>query len=87
MNSPILYGFNNNISTPPAKFWSVPLNAIPIATPADAKIAINDDVSIPSMPITVTISIKYNTILTMLRTKVARDWSTFLLDIMLLTKL
>ena len=58
MKSPTLYGFSNSMRTPPAKFWRVPLKAIPIATPADAKIAMKLLVSIPKIPIMVIIRIK-----------------------------
>ena len=44
------------MSTPPAKFCSVPLSAMPMATPALAKMAINELVSMPSTPITVMMS-------------------------------
>ena len=44
------------MSTPPAKFCSVPLKAIPMATPALAKMAINELVSMPNTPITVMMS-------------------------------
>ncbi len=63
------------MSTPPAKFCKVPLNAIPTATPAEAKMAINEVVFMPKMPITVTISIKYSTIRTMLSTNTAKERS------------
>ena len=63
------------MSTPPAKFCSVPLSAIPMATPAEAKSAINDEVSMPRMPMTVTINMKYSTMRTRLSTNVAKDWS------------
>ena len=38
------------MSTPPAKFCKVPLNAIPTAIPADANTARNELVSMPKIP-------------------------------------
>ena len=51
------------MSTPPAKFWRVPLSAIPMATPALAKMAMNELVSMPNTPMTVMMSRKSSVIL------------------------
>ena len=52
------------MSTPPAKFCNVPLRAIPMATPALAKMAMNELVSMPSTPMTVIMSRNSSVILT-----------------------
>lgn len=48
--SPSLKGRNITKKAPPAKFASKPPQAAPIATPAAAKSAANDVVSIPKKP-------------------------------------
>ena len=55
--------------TPPAKFCNVPLRAIPMATPALAKMAMNELVSMPNTPMTVMMSRKSN----VMRMKLSRN--------------
>lgn len=78
MKSPTLYGLNSKTITPPAKFCSVPLNAIPTANPAEANTATNDVVSIPNIPIMMTIKNNVSVMLIALNRNVRRDNSTFL---------
>ena len=66
MKSPTLKGLNRRIITPPAKFCSVPLRAMPMATPADANRAMNDEVSMPRMLTMTMMSRNHATTLTML---------------------
>ena len=49
MKSPTLKGLNRMIITPPAKFCKVPLKAMPMANPAEANKATNDEVLMPKM--------------------------------------
>jgi hypothetical protein len=63
-------------TTPPAKFCNVPLNAIPIAKPAEANIARNDEVFTPKVWIIAKISIISNKALTRLRKKLHNEAST-----------
>ena len=56
--------------TPPAKFWSVPLRAMPMAMPAEAKRAMNDEVSMPKMDTRMTMSTSHSSTLTTLVRKV-----------------
>ena len=76
MKSPTWNGLNIRIITPPAKFCNVPLNAMPIARPADAKIATNDVVSIPRMLMIVIIRNSVSEMLTRLIRKLLSEAST-----------
>ena len=61
MKSPTLNGLNKMMITPPAKFCKVPLNAMPMANPAEARRATNDEVLTPKMLIINIIRIKFST--------------------------
>lgn len=83
--SPTRNGLNKRIITPPAKFCNVPLNAIPIATPAEAKRAINELVSIPNTLISMMTNMKFNVILTRLLINVNNEASTSFFCMILMT--
>ena len=76
--SPTLKGLNNKIITPPAKFCNVPLNAIPMATPAEANKAIKELVSMPNTLIMVMSNTKLSVMPTRLLTKEYKEASTCL---------
>ena len=64
------------IISPPAKFCNEPLNAILIATPAEANNATNEVVLIPKIPMINTIRISMSVILIKLRKKDCTEGST-----------
>ena len=66
------------MSTPPAKFCKVPLNAMPTATPADANTARNELVSMPKMPTMMMIRITFSEMDTRLLRNDVNDASIFL---------
>ena len=66
MKSPALKGRKTRIMIPPAKFWTVPFSAIPIAIPPPASKAANDVVSTPRAPTVTMIRIIVSAMLTML---------------------
>ena len=66
MKSPVLNGRKIRSMIPPAKFCTVPFNAIPIAIPPPASRAAREVVSIPNVPTVVMISMIVRAMLTML---------------------
>ena len=61
MKSPTLKGLNMMMTTPPAKFCKVPLKAIPMAKPAEARRATSEEVLTPRIPIIMIINTKFST--------------------------
>ncbi len=61
MKSPTLKGRNSMMTTPPAKFCKVPLNAMPTANPAEASKATSEDVFTPRMLMMKMIRMKFST--------------------------
>lgn len=76
IKSPTLKGLKSRIITPPAKFCSVPLNAIPMATPAEAKRAMNELVSMPRIPIIIMTNRKLSVMFNRLLVNEKSDAST-----------
>ena len=72
------------MSTPPAKFCSVPLKAMPTATPAEANTARNELVS---MPIMVMARSRLSDMLTKLCRKVVKEGAISLLTDMICSAL
>ena len=71
MKSPALNGLKTSIMMPPAKFWTVPLSAMPMAIPPAASRAASDVVFTPSVPTVMTTSIMVSDMLVRLSTKEA----------------
>ena len=69
-----------NKITPPEKFCKVPESAIPIAKPAAPSIAMNEVISIPTIPMTVITNNTFKTMLNKLFKKGFREASISLLS-------
>ena len=68
MKSPALKGLKIRRMIPPAKFWTVPLKAIPIAIPPAARMAASEVVLIPRVPMVMSIRMTVRVMLTRLIT-------------------